>query len=223
MSPPRLLLALLAGSALCGPVLACAEEEPPPPMAADEDRLRLRGVQKRLFLKTRRHELDLVGGAYAPDVLDTAPTWGLYYTFHLSEEIALEGGYLWSRARSATTEAVQRQYFQDRVRFFDSSTYAYYQGDLVWTPIHGKLLLFAEGVVHFDMSLLAGVGATGNRLASGLTFNGGLCLKFFLTGWLSLRLDVRDYVHREEVLDYQAIANDLSVTAGLGIWFPFRS
>lgn len=222
----NLLLALLAAAPLA-PLPAAAQDAPAPDAAVDvpenDARVRLRGVQKRLFLKARRHELDLMGGALAPDALDTAVTYGGAYTFHLTEEVGLEGSVLWAKAHSRVIDAVQRFGFQDRVVFFDGKPFAYYQGDVVLTPIHGKLLLFADKIVHFDIALCVGVGASGSRTASGLSMNAGVSLKFFLASWLSLRFDVRDYVHREEILDVQGVANDLGLTAGVGFWFPFRS
>ena len=39
----------------------------------------------------------------------------------------------------------------------------------------------------------------------------------------SMGLDVRDYVHRQELIDLQSVAHDLALTAGVGLWLPLRS
>ena len=49
-----------------------------------------RGVQDRLFTKSLRHEISPMGGWYAGDLYSGAPVYGGAYTFHFSEDLALE-------------------------------------------------------------------------------------------------------------------------------------
>src|SRR5581483_1955555 len=49
-----------------------------------------RGVQERLFVKAFRHELSAMGGWYAGDLYSGSWLAGGAYSFHFSEDLALE-------------------------------------------------------------------------------------------------------------------------------------
>ena len=90
--------------------------------------------------------------------------------------------------------------------------------EVAWSPVYGKLNVFAEKVAHFDLSLLAGGdldlprrGARAQRrgalaargrspsLASTVGGHVGLGSRLFFTEWLAPRLEVKDYVYGVEV------------------------
>ena len=56
-------------------------------------RRRYRGVQKRLFQKTGRHEISGMAGVYAADLLSASYLLQGAYTFHVSEDFALEASF----------------------------------------------------------------------------------------------------------------------------------
>src|SRR5262245_50074293 len=63
-------------------------------------RRRYRGVQKRLFQKTGRHEISGMGGVYAADLLSASYLLQGAYAFHVSEDFALEASFAYTRAES---------------------------------------------------------------------------------------------------------------------------
>src|SRR5438309_8828804 len=63
-----------------------------------------RGVQDRLFTKAYRHELSVLGGYYAADLYSSNWIVGGAYTFHFSEDLALEASVDFTRFRSAITD-----------------------------------------------------------------------------------------------------------------------
>src|SRR5580704_1204221 len=52
-----------------------------------------RGVEDRLFTKAYRHELSVMGGWYAADLYSSNWVLGGAYTFHFSEDLALEASF----------------------------------------------------------------------------------------------------------------------------------
>src|SRR5579871_6716965 len=60
-----------------------------------------RGVQERLFTKALRHELSVLGGYYAADLYSSNWLFGGAYTFHFSEDLALEASFELTRFRTA--------------------------------------------------------------------------------------------------------------------------
>ena len=73
-------------------------------------------------------------------------------------------------------------------------------------------------------SLLGG-GATVQPGDIGLTGSGGFGMKFYLTQWLALRLDVRDFVHEQKrvALGVEKIVNDITATGGFSVFIPFTN
>src|ERR1700733_14987804 len=71
-----------------------------------------RGVQERLFTKAFRHELSAMGGWYAGDLYSSSWVAGGAYTFHFSEDLALEASVEFTRFRSAVTDSYEARYPQ---------------------------------------------------------------------------------------------------------------
>src|SRR5580692_11161906 len=74
-----------------------------------------RGVEERLFTKAFRHELSAMGGLYAADLYSSSWLGGGAYTFHFSEDLALEASVQFTRFHSAVTDSYERRYPQIQV------------------------------------------------------------------------------------------------------------
>jgi outer membrane beta-barrel protein len=184
-------------------------------------RRRYRGVQKRLFQKAGRHELSAIGGLYSADLLSSSYLLQAAYTFHFTEDLALEAEFGYTRAESDLVEIVERDTSFTAVRL-DTPVYIY-QGHLVWTLAYGKLRWFSGGISRFDVHLAIGGGVTDSQTAEGLTLSGGLGFKFFLAEWLALRMDVRDHVLSQELLGVSGVVHNLAATLGFSVLVPFTS
>jgi outer membrane beta-barrel protein len=115
-------------------------------------------------------------------------------------------------------------------------------GELAFSPIYGKLNVLAEGVLHFDLSLLVGVdwithrqalssseaaalGAEDAPTSSSVGFHAGLGARVFMTPFLALRLEVKDYVYRVPIGNFGGqddTQNQLFTELGLSVFFPFH-
>src|SRR4051812_49369152 len=105
--PPRSLFALLlcAVAVLGRPSQAsaqCVDEALKQQLIGERA---YRGVVPRLIKKSLRHELSAMGGWFAGDVTDGAPTYGGAYTFHFTEDLGLEASYLRTREHYAILDA----------------------------------------------------------------------------------------------------------------------
>ena len=61
-----------------------------------------------------------------------------------------------------------------------------------------------------------------SALSSGVAGNVGIGFAFFLGRAVTVRLDVRDYVYRQQLLDRKELVNDLAATIGVGLMLPFQ-
>jgi len=184
-------------------------------------RRRYRGVQERLFQKAGRHELSVMGGLYAADLLSSSYLLQGAYTFHVNEDLGLEASFGYTRAESDLVRTVARDTSFTALRL-DAPVYIY-EGHLLWTLAYGKLRWFSGTISRFDWNVALGGGVTDNQSADGLTLSGGFGLKFFFGSWFGMRLDLRDQVMSQELLGISEVVNNLAATLGFSVFLPPES
>jgi outer membrane beta-barrel protein len=177
---------------------------------------KMRTTRDRLFQQTNRHELTLQGGYYVSDLFDGTYTYGAAYTYHMTEDLAVEASGGYTRLTSSGSPQLERMFTllgrgPRRQLTFDA--------DLVWVPAHAKMRL-GGSITHLDLYVVAGGGVVDSVLSSDLAGNGGLGLKFFLGHAVAVRVDVRDHVFRQQLLANKVIVNDLTVTLGFSLYLP---
>jgi outer membrane beta-barrel protein len=180
-----------------------------------------RGVQERLFIKAYRHELSAMGGYYAADLYSSNWVAGGAYTFHFSEDLALEASVDFTRFRSAVTQAYEQRYPQIMVLDRTDKPGNLYFGHIVWSFAYGKLRWMGDGISRFDFNVAFGAGVTDDSTSRGVTASAGIGTKLYFGKWFAVRFDVRDHVLREVLVGYEQLANDVLVTLGASVFLPF--
>ena len=115
-----------------------------------------------------------------------------------------------------------------------------------WAPVYGKLNVFSEGAAHFDLALIAGLDlisyqkVVSSSDAQALEASGGhppyattggahlgLGLRLFFSEWGAVRMDLRDYVYRVAVPNWQEnggpkqdVQTQLFLELGVSFFFP---
>ena len=176
----------------------------------------MRTTRERLFQQTNRHELTVQGGYYVSDLFDGTYTFGGAYTYHMTEDLAVEASGSYTRISSSGGPELERTFsvLQNKPR-----RQLGFDADLVWVPAHAKMRL-GGSITHLDLYLALGGGVVDSVLSSDLAGNGGLGLKFFIGRAFAIRVDVRDHVFREQLLAQKEIVNDLTVTLGFSLFLP---
>jgi len=193
----------------------CLDEE----VKADLDaKRRKRSVRDRLVQKTNRHELVVRGGHYVSDMFDATWTAGGAYAYHLTEDFAVEASGAYTRIVSNVDTELERVY---QVLGGRDRRALLFATNLVFSPLHAKLQS-GSSIVHFDVSVTLGAGVVDSDLSSGVAGNAGLGFGFFVGKAVTIRLDVRDYVYRQQLLARKELVSDLAVTIGVGLMLPFE-
>ncbi|MGN6106534.1 MAG: outer membrane beta-barrel domain-containing protein [Kofleriaceae bacterium] len=188
------------------------------------DRLALkrkrRGAVDRLFIKQGRHELSVGGGYYASDLLSGTYLLSASYTYHMTDETAVEFSGSWTHANADIVRALE-----DRRGEVLTDTYArmiFGESLLVWSPVYGKLRL-GGSIVHFDLHADIGVGVIDSKTSRGASGVLGFGMKLFLGEAAAFRIDARNRTFRQELLDERFLVNDSAITASLSLFLPFSN
>ena len=180
-----------------------------------------RGVEDRLFTKAFRHELSVMGGYYAADLFSSNWLAGGAYTFHFSEDLALEASVAFTRFRSAVTDTYEQRYPEIQIEQNTNNPGRLYFGHIIWSFAYGKLRWMGGPITRFDFNLALGAGVTDDSTSLGLTGSAGLGAKLFFGKWFAVRWDVRDHLLREDLLGDEHLVNDVLVTMGASVFIPF--
>ncbi|HUS28455.1 MAG TPA: outer membrane beta-barrel domain-containing protein [Kofleriaceae bacterium] len=179
-----------------------------------------RGAIDRLFVKQGRHEITAGGGYYASDLLSGTYLVGGSYTYHMTDETAVEFAGWWTHANADIIRALE-----DQRGVVLTDTYArmiFAESLLVWSPVYGKLRL-GGSIVHFDLHADLGVGVIDSKTSRGAAGVVGFGIKLFLGQAVAIRVDARNRTFRQDLLDERFLVNDSAITAALSVFLPFSN
>jgi outer membrane beta-barrel protein len=179
-----------------------------------------RGAVDRLFVKARRHELSVMGGYYDSDLLSGTYIVGGAYTYHMTDETAVEFSGWFTHANADIIAALE-----DNRGVVLANPYAqilFAESVLQWSPVYGKLRL-GGSVVHFDLHGDLGVGVIDSSTSRGAAGVLGFGIKLFMGQAWAFRIDARDRTFRQTLLDEHFLVNDVAITAGISLFLPFHN
>jgi outer membrane beta-barrel protein len=180
----------------------------------------IRGAVDRLFVKQQRHEVSVTGGYYDSDLFSGTYVVGAAYTYHMTEQTAVEFGFAYTHANADVIRAIEDE--RGEVLEDNYARVIYAESLLVWAPVYGKLRLGGK-IVHFDIHLDLGVGVVDSTTSRGAAGVAGVGMQFFMGTAMAFRLDARNHTFRQELLDEHFLVNDAQVTAGLSLYLPFKN
>lgn len=174
----------------------------------------------RLFVKQARHELSALGGYYQSDLFSGTYVAGGSYTYHMTENTAVEFGAAYTHANADIIRAIE----DGRATIIDNDfdRMLLVESLLLWSPIYGKLR-FGGTIMRFDINAAVGLGIVEAATSRGAAGVAGFGMKLFLGQALAFRIDVRNHVFRQELLDERFLVKDLSITSGLSLFLPLRN
>ena len=202
-SRPRLASSLTASACLLAISAALAVSVASTPLAAraqtvaeaerEEDYVRV--VQPLPFTRGGRLAIAPLFSLSINDPLVETFTAGANMTYFFKDFIGITFGfhYAFDAKRSAQNALLSQQVRPE------TNPLKWVGGvGVEWVPIYGKFSLFNRSITHWDVYLTAGgaVQATQHGSIGPAGFL-GLGTRFFLSSWLTLNVDVRDYLYNE--------------------------
>lgn len=186
-------------------------------------------IQKKYLPKTERFQLYAAGGmtTNSPWFLNLGLKLNLGYYFTESFGVELSGIFLSNSEREVSKEIRENNNLQPE-KFVNTKNYV--GGDLLWSPIYGKVTFLNDRIIPFDMYFSAGVGSstTNSKEGTNTTFHLGTGQIFALSKSMAFRWDYSWNMYQATpVADSAATTasqsnsyNDLILTAGLSFFFP---
>jgi len=183
---------------------------------------RIRALSRKKFLKRGRFALNPFVGASTNDQFFTHYNLGTRLGYHIVENLALEvgGAFLFSVPNEQTIAIVRNQ--KNAVNA-DSRLFGYADVGITFSPVYGKFAVLNEWIINFDGFVSAGLGAvidSGESIANP-TMEVGIGARAFVTRWLVVRADLRNYVYPQDANQLSTLQTLLMFNVGVGIYFPF--
>lgn len=180
----------------------------------------IRVIQQKPFVKAMRAEAQPFFIASLNEVLTTHLGVGCSVRFHIDDEWAVGLDYIkyFGRMSELATNIGDQYDVYPEKNLLD-----YYAGaHATWTPILGKFLLFNGPLVFWDTYLIAGIGVT-RTVNGGIRPSGdiGLGMRFAPLKFLSVNLELRDFMFMDEFRHESKFVNNVAFIAGVGVFFPF--
>jgi outer membrane beta-barrel protein len=200
-----------------GTTAMCIDQEIADRLAIKRKR---RGAVDRLFVKQGRHEITAGGGYYASDLLSGTYLVGGSYTYHMTDETAVEFAGWWTHANADLIRALE-----DKRGVVLTETYArmiFAESLLVWSPVYGKLRL-GGSILHFDLHADLGVGVIDSKTSRGAAGVLGFGIRLFAGQAVAFRIDARNRTFRQDLLEERFLVNDAALTAGFSLFLPFSN
>jgi outer membrane beta-barrel protein len=184
------------------------------------DQSELGVVQNRTYTKAHKWELGVFGGTVSTDPFLSVYNAGTTIGYHFSEYLAVEALYFrdWSTPSSALT-TLQRQLTTQNSGNSNGATtntnppHDYYGGEVVASLLYGKLSVFGQSIIYYDLNLLGGLGFTATDSGTYFTEHVGIGQQVYLSQHVSLKFDYR-LMHYTETLVEQVIPTQIGQSIG---------
>lgn len=209
-----LLIAALVGS-MSAPVAVAAD-----PKDLELEPLVVREPERR---EVKVNDIDSENfeiGGYAGilDVQDfgSNAVYGVRAAYHITEDFFLEGVYGRSELGKTSFEKLSGNV---QLLSNDDRQFSYYNVAVGYNVLPGEAFVGRKYAFRGGLYLIAGAGSSDFAGDQRFTISGGFGYRVAATDWMSLRIDVRDYVFQSDLLGSNETLNNLEFTGGMTIFF----
>jgi outer membrane beta-barrel protein len=209
-----LLVAALVGS-MSAPVAFAAQPkdlELEPLVVREPDRREVKVDD----IDTENFEIGGYAGILDVQDFGANAVYGVRAAYHITEDFFLEGIYGTSQLGKTSFEKLSGnvQLLSNNDRQF-----SYYNMSVGYNVLPGEAFIGRKYAFRGGLYVIAGAGSSDFAGAQRFTISGGFGYRVAATDWLSLRIDVRDYVFQSDLLGSNETLNNLEFTGGMTIFF----
>ena len=222
---------------VCAAALATLAPRAARGSAADVFEHKVKPVSGQLYQKAGKLELTPLGSISLNDAFFTKYMGGAKLGYHFSEYFSLAVSGLYGTSGTTGSTSVCRTTCQpassDQLNLVPGEIKWLVGAELAFSPIYGKLNVFAQKAVHFDLYVLGGADLVNYRdvlasLQPGVTPGNATSLgghlgvggRIFLASFIALRLELKDVLYSVPHLPRGNLQTQLFAEAGLSFFVP---
>jgi outer membrane beta-barrel protein len=167
-------------------------------------------------IDSENFEVGAYGGILNVQDFGSNPVYGVRAAYHITEDFFLEG--LYGRSELGETSFEQ---LSGNVQLLtdDERQFSYYNLSVGYNVLPGEAFIGRKYAFRGGLYLVAGAGSSDFAGDERFTVSGGFGYRLAATDWLSLRVDVRDYVFKSDLLGSDETLHNLEFTGGLTLFF----
>jgi outer membrane beta-barrel protein len=141
---------------------------------------------------------------------------GVTAAWHITEDFFFEGAYGQAKGDMTSFEELSggAPLIDDSDRDF-----TYYDVAVGWNVLPGEVFIGSKYAFKSDFYLIAGVGNTKFAGDDAFTINAGAGYRLLVKDWVSLRLEVRDYVFDRTLFGQKESTHNLELRTGFTVLF----
>lgn len=188
---------------------------------------RIWAVQQVYALRNRRFEFTPTAGFSLNDPYVSHPGLGVGANFWITNVLAVGANFMWFQGLNGRSDVDLRVARSARLAVPVNEYQMAAALNFTYVPLYGKFLMFNRFIFHWDMYLVAGVGIQRTRpiavidpeirvfdsFNTSIMFNAGIGVRVFVSRWLAITGEVRNYVYPEP-LENTEIRPDRPVPVG---------
>jgi len=161
-------------------------------------------------------EIGAYGGILDIQDFGSNAVYGVRAAYHVTEDFFIEG--LYGRSELGKTSFEKLSGDVELVTD-DDRQFSYYNLSVGYNILPGEAFVGRKYAFRGGLYLIAGAGSSDFAGDQRFTVSGGFGYRMAATDWLSLRIDVRDYVFESDLLGSNETLHNLEFTGGLTVFF----
>lgn len=168
---------------------------------------------KEARIDTERFEVGPYYGLYAPDGFGASGISGVRFAYHVTEDIAFEGGYAMTRVDQTAFRRLTGR------PLLVSDDLTYWSVGASYELFPGQVFLTRKRTINSAIYLIGGLGQTTMDERHHFTVDVGTGFKLFATDWLNIRPDLRIHMFESDVTGEKGLTYNLEGTIALALFF----
>ncbi|MFT6270362.1 MAG: outer membrane beta-barrel protein [Alphaproteobacteria bacterium] len=160
-------------------------------------------------------EVGIFAGIISIEDFSSSVTGGIRLSYHINENMFIETSYAKATAGETSFEILSGglPFLTEEQRDF-----IYYDISAAYN-LNGEVFFTDNWVFNTDFFLIVGAGATEFGGDERFTVNAGAGYRIFVTDYLSVRFDVRDYVFNSDIIAAEKSVHNLTFTLSTSFFF----
>jgi outer membrane beta-barrel protein len=167
-------------------------------------------------ISARDIEFGVFAGMLNIESFGSNPVYGGRLAYHVTEDIFLEGTYAQSTVSDAAFQTNGIKIFSTTSPSVQSVDLTYYNLSVGVNLFPGELFIGRGRAMTSAVYLVGGIGNTSFDRIDNITYNIGIGIRIVPRDWLSLRIEMRDYLFASDLLaNENKMTNNIELTFGL--------